>query len=381
MIELKLFNLNDIAVLLCAVMSLVLTFLLIAQSRRLKNLLLAVFFFQWVLHAVDTLIYWNANINAAVSSVSANLFFLFGFSLLLQGPLLYGFTRAAIYRDFALKPRDLLHLLPALLYPFYMYVIYYRLDENAKLAYAHDWSLVIANPWFEALIWAQRLSVFGYSLLCVSKLYQYIHYLKTHSISVSKVDLQWLKLLLPGFLCVSAWLMLALVESRLLNLGMASFMGIAESYIRLILIGALVVYLLLNSQGLADIQPEHAIATPATPRDQCEPLLESLLTMMDTEKPFLEPHITLDRLAARLDVSPKLLSHTINRKLNKNFFEMISCYRIAEAKSQLADMQLQRYSISEIMKNCGFNSKSVFNQAFKKRIGVTPSHYRQQHLG
>jgi AraC-like DNA-binding protein len=63
-----------------------------------------------------------------------------------------------------------------------------------------------------------------------------------------------------------------------------------------------------------------------------------------------------------------------------NFFELIGTYRVAEAKKRLADSELRQKPISEIMKSCGFNSKSVFNQAFKKTVGVTPSHYRQQHL-
>ena len=82
-----------------------------------------------------------------------------------------------------------------------------------------------------------------------------------------------------------------------------------------------------------------------------------------------------------MQVSPKLLSSTINSQLHKNFFEMIGSYRLEAAKKQLADPQYRELSISEIMKNCGFNSKSVFNQAFKKSVGVTPSHYRQQYLG
>jgi AraC-like DNA-binding protein len=86
-------------------------------------------------------------------------------------------------------------------------------------------------------------------------------------------------------------------------------------------------------------------------------------------------------LAVRLGVSPKLLSGTINNQLNKNFFEMIGSYRIEEAKRKLADAELRDVPISEIMKICGFSSKSVFNQAFKKTVGVTPSHYRQQYLG
>src|SRR5690606_4832199 len=103
-----------------------------------------------------------------------------------------------------------------------------------------------------------------------------------------------------------------------------------------------------------------------------------LTDFMAQQKPYLEPHITVERLAAKLNVSPKSLSGTINNELHVNFFELISSYRVEEAKKRLADAEMREIPISEIMKSCGFNSKSVFNQAFKKTVGVTPSHYRQQ---
>ncbi|MFC3115721.1 helix-turn-helix domain-containing protein [Cellvibrio fontiphilus] len=118
-----------------------------------------------------------------------------------------------------------------------------------------------------------------------------------------------------------------------------------------------------SEQAHADVQPQ---------------LAAKLTEFMRTHKPYLEPHITVERLAIKLNVSPKLLSATINSELQMNFFELISNYRVVEAKQRLADASLQEKPICEIMKSCGFNSKSVFNQAFKKSVGVTPSIYRLQ---
>lgn len=122
---------------------------------------------------------------------------------------------------------------------------------------------------------------------------------------------------------------------------------------------------LVESVVELDVQPQLAVR---------------LIEFMRTQKPYLEPHITVERLAIKLQVSPKLLSATINSELQMNFFELISNYRVLEAKKRLADSSLREKPICEIMKSCGFNSKSVFNQAFKKAVGVTPSHYRQQHI-
>jgi len=386
MIEITLFNINDIAVLFCGFLSFVLSMLLFFrhQEGRIKKRywnLLALFFFLEALHAVDTLLYWSININTFLSSVSTNFFFLFGFIFFLQGPLLYWFSKSAIYRDFSIKPRDLLHLLPAIIYPLYVYMIFHQYDHGQRLPYVRDWSLVTSDPFFEGLVWVQRLTVFAYSLVCAYSLYFYIRHLKSAHMLLSKVDLQWLKLLVAGFLSISSWAVLTLLMTRFTNLDVDSPMGIAESYLRFIYIAVLVIYLLQNSRGFAEIQVEHTIGVVPVVEDHHQQVLEKLQTYMETEKPYLEPHITVERLAGRLQVSPKLLSSTINSHLHKNFFEMIGSYRLEEAKRQLSDPQFKDVPINEIMKSCGFNSKSVFNQLFKKTVGVTPSHYRQQHLG
>lgn len=133
-----------------------------------------------------------------------------------------------------------------------------------------------------------------------------------------------------------------------------------------------------NDNAVAEASPELNAGTHSD--SQQKELVERLVQFMEENKPYLESHITVERLANKLNVSPKLLSSTINSQLHVNFFELIGNYRVAEAKKRLVDSELRQKPISEIMKSCGFNSKSVFNQAFKKSVGVTPSHYRQQHF-
>lgn len=385
MVEVALFNINDISLLFSGFLALVLACLLFftQQQGRIKQVywqLLALFFFLGALRTFDTLVYWNINVRDTLSLVSANFFFLFGFALFLQGPLLFWFTRAAIFRDFALTKRDALHLIPALCYPIYIYQIFHQLPTEQKLQYVHDWSHVTGDSYFEGLIWAQRLALFSYSLLCAYQLHQYIHHLRAHHCVLNKVDLQWLKLLVIGFFAINCWTLLTLVDTRFINLLSAEFLGEFESHFYLIYMSVLVVYLLKNSNGFSDIQIEHTIAPEPLPEEPQQQLVEKLTDFMEHNKPYLEPHITVERLAIKLNVSPKLLSCTINNQMHMNFFELIGTYRVAEAKKRLADSELRQKPISEIMKSCGFNSKSVFNQAFKKTVGVTPSHYRQQHL-
>ena len=70
-----------------------------------------------------------------------------------------------------------------------------------------------------------------------------------------------------------------------------------------------------------------------------------------------------------------MLSQVINEQLNKNFSELMNCYRIGEFKTRLADPKYGHHSIMGIAYEVGYNSKSSFNEAFKKLNGVTPSAY------
>lgn len=385
MVEVALFNINDISLLISGFLALVLASLLFfsQQSGRIKKIywqLLALFFLLGALRIFDTILYWNINVRDSLSLVSANFFFLFGFVFFLQGPLLLWFVRAAIFRDFSLSRRSLLHLLPAAFYPIYIFQIFHRLAPEQKLQYVHDWAHVISDPYFEGLIWGQRLALFAYSLLCVYQLHRYLHHLRERQCVLNKVDFKWIQLLVMGFFFINCWTLLTLIDTRFIGLLNPEFLGEFESHFQLIYMSVLVVYLLKNSNGFSDIQIEHTIAPESAPDEPQQLLVERLTDFMDRNKPYLETHITVERLAAKLDVSPKLLSSSINNQLHMNFFELIGAYRVAEAKKCLANSELRQKPISEIMKICGFNSKSVFNQAFKKSVGVTPSHYRQQYL-
>jgi len=60
-----------------------------------------------------------------------------------------------------------------------------------------------------------------------------------------------------------------------------------------------------------------------------------------------------------------------------NFYEFVNLYRIQEATTLLSQADNQR-TITDIYIASGFNSKSVFNTFFKKKMGMTPSQFRQQ---
>lgn len=112
---------------------------------------------------------------------------------------------------------------------------------------------------------------------------------------------------------------------------------------------------------------------------QLQRLSNHLLALITREKPYLDPHLTSDKLAELVDVSPRQLSQVLNDGLGQHFFELINRYRIAEAKKLLAHPGHRDKTILEILYAAGFNSKSAFHRAFKAQTGLTPTAYRKLH--
>jgi AraC-like DNA-binding protein len=99
---------------------------------------------------------------------------------------------------------------------------------------------------------------------------------------------------------------------------------------------------------------------------------------MQNEKPYLEPELTLDQLASRLSLKPRVLSQAINVILGQNFYDFINHYRIDEASRLLTNPKDKKITILEVLYEVGFNSKSSFNTLFKKYTGLTPTELKKK---
>lgn len=109
--------------------------------------------------------------------------------------------------------------------------------------------------------------------------------------------------------------------------------------------------------------------------DEAKVLLQKLKQYMKTEKPYLEPKLSLGNLALQLNVSANYLSQTINQYEGKNFYDFINEYRVEEFVERAMLPENQKFNILSLAYDAGFNSKSSFNQIFKKHKGKTPSEF------
>ncbi len=122
-------------------------------------------------------------------------------------------------------------------------------------------------------------------------------------------------------------------------------------------------------------KPVTKYATSALTEEQKQGLKNSIVNYMNSNKNWLNIDYSINTLAKDLDVSRSYISQVINEQFNQNFSNFLNEYRIKEAKKILSASSGLKYTIESIAKMVGYKSKTAFNNAFKKHIGVTPSFY------
>ena len=97
---------------------------------------------------------------------------------------------------------------------------------------------------------------------------------------------------------------------------------------------------------------------------------------METEKPYLNPELSLQEMAEKSGVSRHILSAVINQQQKMNFYEFVNNYRVKEVKELMNNPKNKDQNNYELAYNAGFNSKASFYRIFKQITHQTPSEYR-----
>src|SRR5690606_35124986 len=224
--------------------------------------------------------------------------------------------------------------------------------------------------------------------MCLIEIRRFSKYLLHNYSDVEKRELNWLKLLVIGFVAIRGWSVLVVFLVMLsVVFGITTdfaIMGLLGNYITFILISILIFFSLSHSsvcEGV-DSRTHSEPEKEELAKDKVKPEQTDALTrLMEQEKPYLVSALTLEKLAGQLQVPARTLSNIINRQFECNFFEFINSYRIEEAKRLLADSKYAAKNMLEVMYDVGFNSKATFNTLFKKKVGMTPSEYRKSFSG
>lgn len=113
-------------------------------------------------------------------------------------------------------------------------------------------------------------------------------------------------------------------------------------------------------------------------REPLEKLAKQLDVIMKEEKLFKDPELTLSTLAEKLEVKAYLLTKTLNELLHRSFTDYVNEFRVNELEQLIKNPVNDKYTLLSLAFDAGFNSKSSFNRAVKKHLGISPSELKHK---
>lgn len=281
-------------------------------------------------------------------------------SVLLQMPVFYLYVQAACYYNFKLQVKHLLHGL--------LFLIFLLLFLLTNLS---EQSFSLFELSTKIQYYAYILSVI-LSLRRFKKLHQENYSASMHS------TYTWLLQTTILFLVGNSFVAIKEVSGYFQHSSSFTFLSLATSLFALFVICWFVLKALYQPKLFTGIDKNLQVSTAILQAPAAhEKELAQLATYMESEKPYLDPELTLKKLADQIQLPEKQVSFLINHQIGKHFFDYINDFRIQDAQLLLRDNR--ELTVLEILYQVGFNSKSSFYTAFKKVTQQTPTAFRKAH--
>jgi AraC-like DNA-binding protein len=112
--------------------------------------------------------------------------------------------------------------------------------------------------------------------------------------------------------------------------------------------------------------------------DQKTQYAMALEQLIKQEQVYIDPQLSLPRLAKRLNMPHTVLSQLLNDHYQMNFKQYINAARVRYAQTLL--LSKPKASIDDIAEQSGFTASSTFYNAFKQQTGMTPNRFRTTKL-
>lgn len=298
-----------------------------------------------------------------------------------NGALLYFYVRAQIEPGFRITKRHWIHFVPLVIQ--IAISIFVRIQNlywdgtKESLSYLGYWGYHIWMNHATIYIVASML-IIGYSIAARRLLQKPLN-----GIVVAVDRSKWLKRIILAFQVyfsiLLAVILADLVFHRLFSKEWYYYFG--RFYYYPIFGGiAILTYWL----GLEGFKRKDDVGLKVLPvlSDEDDKLLGSIAEQLDqkmkAENLYLDPELSLGSLAEILEVKPYLLSRCLNEWHKKKFTDYVNELRVDEVRRLLADPKKSHYTLLALAYESGFNSKSSFNRAVRKYLGVSPSQLKEK---
>lgn len=299
---------------------------------------------------------------------------------LIHGPMLYLYTLYSLRNDSKLRLVDYWHFAPLLLGYLSMFEFFFFYSAEEKRMVDHgevdDFALSTAIMLIGFIV-----SGLTYSMLAYRLTWKHKRRIDENFSYEEGINLDWLRYCIYGIgiIFFTATVIIILRE----GLGFQfSFNADFIFYTLIILFIFYIGYFGIRHQDMfthntevvkADQPPQEKYKKSGLREADIHSGHRKLLDFMATDKPYLDPKLTLSGLANQLEMSPNQLSQIINQQEAVNFHDFVNRFRVDEFIGRATSNN--SFSLLAHALDSGFNSKSSFNSIFKKHKGMTPSHF------
>ncbi|MFN8355576.1 MAG: AraC family transcriptional regulator [Spirosomataceae bacterium] len=292
-----------------------------------------------------------------------------------SAPLIYFTFRSLTDSTFRFAKKDIWHFAPFLIDTLY-HVLVYAMGSD----FVEHWKTTVHHRFYIFHVeFVVGVAMYIYYFYRSLKLYQaYRRWAVNQFSDTDQVSYRWFR----NFLVVVALSLLSQWTQAIVSL--LFDLNFYENWWDKLLAVVLIYY--VSIMAYAQVQPSRGMVfNIEEPRQVSQQVSENkeetrvwqekLRKLMEEEKLYLQPELSLSDIALRLKTNISTLSGVVNGAFGKNFNDFVNEYRVKEFQERMNLPENRNLTLLGIAYDCGFNSKATFNRAFKKHTGKSPKEF------
>lgn len=241
--------------------------------------------------------------------------------------------------------------------PFALFTVAYAVSSRMEVIYAYSFFL-----W----VFAWTVVIVGYI-----KMRRSMKYVRMEFSEIEKIDASWLR-----------YFFIFLIVGQLMWLFTSLYAQVwADSvyYVAILALWLMMLHYSWNFQPKAVDAEEMALFETELPKNErmvnLPPIDKEVFeNVVEREKIYLNPDLTLQELAIALGTNRTYVSNYISLVIGMSFYDYINKLRIERSALLLID-EHPEYTFEYVARQSGFASMSTFRRAFAKQTGMTPRQY------
>lgn len=307
--------------------------------------------------------------------------------LFLLAPVLHFYFKTLLDKSFSFSAKDYIHFLPATLYLIYSIIVF--LTDKVIL---QEYYFYADGKDKDFATWYQITGFLLLTFYLIRSLKTYNEYKTITYNLVSFADsvmFRWAKRFLIAFLLLIAIRIVFFVANP-------EWDQFGKKFWYYVCFSLLFYYVSISGYTNSVLSTTSFRDSPKNFEDDSTPNTENIIidtttlkteiADLDTWKEKIEalmlinrmyenPELVISDLSNRLGTHSKKISQVINEGFGMNFNDFVNHYR---TKALIAKIEEGEHTIQTLLGlalDCGFNSKSTFNRAFKRATNLSPKEY------